>query len=263
MLNDHAPAFSKPGRIPAFAINLDRSPKRWKMISENCDAIGLSITRISAIDGLELPEDEETRLFGPGPVACARSHYKAMATFLETDAPAALILEDDAEIGESVPALIQSLDWWPAGYGFVKLDSTLKPGKKVLVGQSVGEVMGRKLHPLRYKHMGAYGYLVDRVTATECLAIAPNVPMPIDHLFFHLGNSRLARDTGTLQLVPGAVSHRPLGLSDIADTGAVTRQERRNEPWKDGLLIRAQRRFGGIKDTVTGRAIRVAVPFVS
>lgn len=254
-------------RIPAYAINLDRSLGRWELISGNCETLGLPVTRIAAIDGLQLPECDLTALLGPGPVACARSHYKAMAAFLETDAPAALILEDDAEIGEAVPVLIQSLDWWPEGYGLVKLDSTLKPGKKVLAGPPVGEGSGgRKLHPLRYKHMGAYGYLIDRATATKCLTIAPDVPMPIDHLLFHLGYSSVAQEAGVLQLVPGAVRHRSLGQSDIANVGAVTSRERRQrekgEPWKDGFPARALRHFGRLKETVSGKAIRLPVPFV-
>ena len=49
---------------------------------------------------------------------------KAMRALLDTDAPAALILEDDAEVGASVPAIIQSVEWWPEGHGLVKLDSS-------------------------------------------------------------------------------------------------------------------------------------------
>ena len=171
--------------VPVFAINLDRSTDRWQLICDNLDRIGLKATRIVAIDGLSLADDPSTKLLGAGPVACARSHYKAMAAFLKCAAPAALILEDDAIVGTSVPSIIQSLDWWPEGHGLVKMESVNKARGRIWLGRSVGFTPdGRSLHPIVYKHMGGYGYLIDRTTAEQVLAVAPDVPMPIDNCCF-------------------------------------------------------------------------------
>ena len=247
--------------LPAFVINLDRSTDRWQLIRENLGRIGLKATRIVAIDGLSLPSDPSTRLLGAGTVACALSHYKAMAAFLNCAAPAALILEDDADVGASVPSIIQSLDWWPQGHGLVQLVSERRARNRIWLGHSVGVTPdGRKLYPIVYKHMGGYGYLIDRDTAEQVLGVAPNVPMPIDQLLFHMVNSQIARRARPLQVVPGAVRHPPfeqLG-SDIVTSGWVKLPRRGVKPSQfvrlNYLLLRSWA-------MMTGRAQRVHVPF--
>ena len=247
--------------LPVFAINLDRSTDRWQLIRENLDRIGLKATRIVAIDGLSLADDPSTKLLGAGPVACARSHYKAMAAFLKCAAPAALILEDDAIVGTSVPSIIQSLDWWPEGHGLVKMESVNKARGRIWLGRSVGFTPdGRSLHPIVYKHMGGYGYLIDRTTAEQVLAVAPNVPMPIDQLLFHVVNSQIARRARPLQVVPGAVQHRPLEQvgSDIRTSGWVKSPR---PVWKPSHLVRLNYMLLRGWACMTGRAQRIHVSF--
>lgn len=247
--------------VPAFVINLDRSTYRWQLIRENLDRIGLKATRIVAIDGLRLTDDPSTRLLGAGPVACARSHYKAMAAFLKCAAPAALILEDDTIVGTSVPSLIRSLDWWPQGHGLVKLESVNKARGRVWLGESVGFTPdGRTLHPIIYKHMGGYGYLIDRNTAEQVLGVAPNVPMPIDQLLFHVVNSQIAQRARPLQVVPGAVQHRPLEQvgSDICTSGWVKSPR---PVWKPRHFIRLNHMLLRGWASMTGRAQRIHVSY--
>ncbi len=247
--------------LPAFVINLDRSTDRWQLVRENLDRIGLKVTRIVAIDGLSLPSDPSTRLLGAGTVACALSHYKAMAAFLKCAAPAALILEDDADVGASVPSIIQSLDWWPQGHGLVQLVSQRRARNRIWLGHSVGVTPdGRTLHPIVYKHMGGYGYLIDRDSAEQVLGVAPNVPMPIDHLLFHVANSKIARRARPLQVVPGAVQHRPFEQvgSDIETRGWVKSPR---PVWKPSHFVRLNRTLLRSWAMMTGRAQRVHVPF--
>ena len=247
--------------LPVFAINLDRSTDRWQLICENLDQVGLKATRIAAIDGLSLADDPSTKLLGAGPVACARSHYKAMAAFLKCAAPAALILEDDANVGTSVPSIIQSLDWWPQGHGLVKLESVNKARRRIWLGCSVGFTPdGRTLHPIVYKHMGGYGYLIDRNTAEQVLAISPNVPMPIDQLLFHVVNSQIARRARPLQVVPGAIQHRPLEQvgSDIRTSGWVKSPR---PVWKPSHFVRLNHMLLRGWVSMTGRARRIHVSF--
>ena len=184
-----------------------------------------------------------------------------MAAFLKCAAPAALILEDDADVGTSVPSIIQSLDWWPQGHGLVKLESVNKARDRVWLGRYVGFTPdGRTLHPIIYKNMGGYGYLIDRNTAEQVLVVAPDVPMPIDHLLFHVVNSQIARRGRPLQVVPGAVQHRPFEEvgSDINTSGRV----KSSRPvWKPNHFVRLNRMLLRRWALMTGRAQRVHVPF--
>ena len=58
-----------------------------------------------------------------GAVACIQSHATALRRFLETDAKAALILEDDAELAMDVPTMCEGVDWWPAGTSAISLEA--------------------------------------------------------------------------------------------------------------------------------------------
>ena len=169
--------------IPVYVINLDHCRDRWKLISENLDRIGLKATRISAIDKAQLQDHPATRRLGVGHVACLQSHCKAMAALLDTDAPAALILEDDAELGHTVPDIIRDIDWWPDGHGVVKLDRRSFHAERTWLGRPVGQTPdGRVLRPLRRAHVRACGYLIDRFTAEEVVGIWADQFVPIDTL---------------------------------------------------------------------------------
>ena len=239
-------------QLPIFVINLDRRPDRWASISTNLNRIGLVASRISAIDKKFLHDDPATCWIGRGHVACARSHYKALTAFLETRFPACLILEDDVEVGEAVLMLLESTDWWPDAHGLVKIESTFTPGDRVWLGPSVGySPDGRMLQPIMLSHLGAYGYMIDRRTAKQVIKLAPEVPLPIDHLLFNLSNSALARNARPLQMVPGIVRHpcRTLFGSDLGTSRIGGRKL-----WKKKRMVRARYKLGWLWAVVTGRA---------
>ena len=138
-----------------------------------------------------------------------------MRPFLASSAPAALILEDDAEVGGSVAALRRSLEWWPEGHGLVHLGSpeNIRTRRRCCLARPVGHApCRRQLRPILRKHLGAYGYLIDRATAGRILEIAPHVPVPIDHLLFDMVDSAVARCARPLQMTPAPIRHRPHAL---------------------------------------------------
>ena len=110
-----------------YVINLDRDVERMASIRANLEALGLPFERLSAVMGKDVPEWEKlvdmsayawrNRLDTPraGEVGCYLSHLKAMETFLRTDAPWCVILEDDVEVLPACAAVLRSLaekdDW--------------------------------------------------------------------------------------------------------------------------------------------------------
>ena len=245
--------------IPVYVINLDQYRHRWELISKNLDQIGCKAARIPAIDKAQLCDHPATRRLGVGHVACLKSHGKAMAAFLDTDAPAALILEDDAEVGSAVPEIIRNIDWWPEGHGLVKLDCTDFHGKRIWIGHPVGRTPdGRALHPIVRRHIGAYGYLIDRFTAEEVLKTWADGFVPIDTLLFHLIDSPLARRARPVQAVPGVIRHRPLEqVGSHTGTSRVAGQQR----WKPPKLVRWGRHVPVLWAAATGQAWRASVPY--
>ena len=247
-------------QLPVYVINLDRRPDRWAAMSAQLDRLGIEATRIAAVDKESLAGDPALLRMGAGHVACARSHYKAMQALVDCGAPAALVLEDDVEVGEEVPALIASLEWWPGEHGLVKLQSTIAPDRRIWLGPAVGATpSGRALRPIMGNHLGAYGYLIDYDAALEVLETAPATPMPIDHLLFNLGNSHLAHSLAPLQMTPGAIRHLPYGMFG-SDTGESRVDGRKL--WKPGCMTRLLLRTAWIKATARGRSERTGVGYL-
>ena len=248
-------------QLPVYVINLDRRPDRWAAMSAQLDRLGIEATRIPAIDKESLAGDSALLTMGAGHVACARSHYRAMQALVDCGASAALILEDDVEVGEEVPALIASLKWWPGEYGLVKLESAIAPDRRLWLGPTVGATpSGRALRPIMHNHLGAYGYLIDYDAALEVLEIAPATPMPIDHLLFNLGNSHLAHSLAPLQMTPGAIRHLPFEMFG-SETGNSRIDGRKL--WKPGCMTRLLLRTAWINAMVRGRSERAAVGYRS
>lgn len=211
--------------VPIFAINLDHRVDRWQRLSRDLEAIGLSATRIAAVDKSTLADDPATVRMGVGHVACLRSHCKVWNAFLATSAPSALVLEDDAELHSDLPEVISCLDWWPLGHGIVRLEWITD---RNWFGRPVGCVhcagFQYKIRPILYRCVGSAGYLIDRTTAEKLAALvssSDNAVMPVDLLLFQPYWSSIARRIRPTQLVPAIVRQRPVEVvgSDIGENG--------------------------------------------
>ena len=97
-------AFKLNGLPPVYVINLDGQPERWDVMEESLKYWEVeNYTRISAYDGREddlgdIIKGRYPDQMSSGEVGCTTSHLKALKEFLKTDAPCALILEDDCDI---------------------------------------------------------------------------------------------------------------------------------------------------------------------
>ena len=99
-------AFKLNGFPPVYYLNLDEEPERMMYMEAQLKYWEIeNYTRISAYDGTDV-RDLGDILKGrypdgmsSGEVGCTTSHLKAMKEFLKTDAPCAIIMEDDCDIG--------------------------------------------------------------------------------------------------------------------------------------------------------------------
>ena len=97
-------SYKLKGLPPIYCINLDGEPERWESAENMFKEWDIeNYTRVSAYDGRE--EDLSDIVKGrypdamtSGEVGCTTSHLKALKEFLKTDAPCALIMEDDCDI---------------------------------------------------------------------------------------------------------------------------------------------------------------------
>lgn len=93
------------GLPPIYCINLDEKPDRWQYMEDQFKYWEIeNYQRVSAYDGRgdndlsEILKGRYPDSMNSGEVGCVTSHLKALKMFLETDAPCALIMEDDCDL---------------------------------------------------------------------------------------------------------------------------------------------------------------------
>lgn len=171
-----------------YVINLDRDAERMASIRANLDALGLPFECLPAVMGKDVPEWEKlvdlpaygwrNRLDMPraGEVGCYLSHLKAMETFLRTEAPWCVILEDDVEVLPACADVLRSLaekdDW-----DVVKLfnfHSGMPVRKRELVG-------GHHLVVHLTRTTSNAAYVVNRRAAETLLKSMRPISEQVDH----------------------------------------------------------------------------------
>jgi glycosyl transferase family 25 len=171
-----------------YVINLDRDAERLASICDNLAQLGLAFERIPAVMGKDVPAWEKlvdlptyawrNRLDVPraGEVGCYLSHLKAMETFLKTDAPWCVILEDDVEVLPACAEVLRSLaekgDW-----DLVKLfnfHSGMPVKKRELVG-------GHHLVAHLTRTTSSAAYVVNRRAAETLLKSMLPITEQVDH----------------------------------------------------------------------------------
>ena len=202
--------------VPIYVINLDRRPDRLRAVIGDFDRLGLGIERVPAVDAAMVTDsalrervnlDFQLGKMGRGSEANVLSHCRALETFLGTPAPAALILEDDAEPAHDLPHFLRSLDWWPEPFGLVKFEAFGR--KELFFGRECApRHRERQLRPIALWTAGSAAYMVNREAARDILDMCRDATMPIDHMLFDLRVSRLARRLRPVQVLPGLVRQR-------------------------------------------------------
>jgi glycosyl transferase family 25 len=184
-----------------WVINLDRAPQRLQRVREQLDALGLPFTRLAAVDARALAPaqraalDEATyrRRHGMTPVwgelGCYLSHVEVMRAFLAGGWRAALVLEDDVLLHDTLPAVLRGLLARPGRWDMVKL-SAVHRGTPVAVADLAPQAPGHRLAVMLSRVTGSSAYLINRAAAQAYLrepgpgggGLLP-MQLPYDHVF--------------------------------------------------------------------------------
>jgi len=226
---------------PVFVIGLPESGRRAR-IADRLRELAIPFRLIDAIDGRKLTAEEmrnchdETavlarvgRSMGRGEIGCALSHRMVYRTMREDACPAAVILEEDAEVGEDFAALWRNLGQVPgtvellsfhAAHGFIWrraeftiLDFCLHRAASPLtltVGYFVRLVAAEKLSRTP-RVEGVADWPVDHGVVRHYLAL----PMPVGHPPRHsaLAEERTLLQEGATASVPFRILRAVLFLS--------------------------------------------------
>lgn len=217
--------------LPVFVLNLPRQTERLAQIGGQLDRLGVPWHRIEGVDAATVAPAELDRytraqgVLGPmtrGDRGCTASHIKAWQALLETDAAAAVVLEDDVTLSEDFAVFCAAGPWMPSDSRLIKLDKySAKPSQKLLgkTAHAVGH--GRVLRRLCMRHAGGAAYVVTRACAQELLQNMGRISVPVDHFLFSPNVSQIARRRGVYQLVPAAARQ------DVEAYGSTTAADRR------------------------------------
>ena len=211
--------------LPVYVINLDRRPDRWQTISARLDALGIEATRIPAVDARDLPE--LGMALSRGLIAAAignmRSQAAAMRKLLESDSPAALILEDDAVLAPDTPLLLEAVgNWWPEGSHIVRLECWPSPARALHppYGRTPSD---RSIRRVSRWVAGTAAYMIDRqgaqwaAEAFEDAIRTASRSRSVDRTLFDLSVSRLARRLRPVQIFP-AMAYQDGSPSDYTES---------------------------------------------
>jgi glycosyl transferase, family 25 len=175
--------------LPLYAINLDRSPERWRRLNEQAQKFGLQLLRVSAIDGNsvapELWDDFNSRQFErnngrkalAGEYGCYRSHLLALQQFLQSGHDAAIIMEDDVELDERLVVRASAIREAVPHAELVKLISHRMRGFRKTAATSMQDEVGQCLHG---PQGSAACYLVTRSGAKMLLDALRPMTLPYD-----------------------------------------------------------------------------------
>jgi glycosyl transferase family 25 len=215
-----------------YLINLARRPDRRAGMEIQAQKLGLSLTRLDAIDARDADAQAMDQWFhvgGPlgeiprGDKCCSLSHRAAWEKQVASGADYAAILEDDVVLTEGAGFVLRDTDWIPKTADLIKLEHYGPPGQSVLLSEFTDVGQGFRIARMHSRHTGAAAYILSRRAAQALLAI-PRFDLPVDHLLFNPNNSKIFASLNPWQLLP-AVARQQDFVGDKSDI----------EGWRVGL----------------------------
>ena len=212
-----------------YYINLARRTDRRSFMEEQFAGLGLEATRIEAVTPDELTDADwrppgkrrDDRLAGRA-LCCSLSHFRALETMCTTEAPWALILEDDAVLSARLPAFLAAIETAPIPARVIRIEAAVRANLTLFPHETMRVGVG--LHRYAGWDIGAAGYLISREGAQMVLATKGLRRHEVDLALFH-DFTVLSRRLKPLQANPALCiqaenlqnGHQPHARSDLAD----------------------------------------------
>jgi glycosyl transferase, family 25 len=178
--------------LHTWVINLDKDRERLQRITQQLAATGLAWTRISAVYGRDLPEEQRQRLLDSaayrrkhgmepalGELGCYLSHLAVMRALLASGHRFGLVLEDDVLLTPALVPVLQGLLTHAGRWDMVKLSrvhsGSPRPCLEVAPGHHLAVMLSRCT--------GSSAYLVNRRAAQAYVDGLLPMTLPYDHVF--------------------------------------------------------------------------------
>jgi glycosyl transferase family 25 len=237
-------------KLYAGIINLAHRVDRRESMRQQMEAQGLDLPFFEAVFGADLAPDALDKWvrpmgpFGPqghGDRACTASHFELMIAFLKSDADWLFALEDDAKLSPELSLWVNDLSWIPDDADVVKLESWVDKRVVLALDRTCKQHLSRGVTQLSTHHSGTAGFLVSRAHAERVVQLMGHVGVPIDHLLFNPGISKLARRAVIYQVQPSLIRQ------DTAVFGSDISASRKDGGTKRTILSKLKRAWSDIR----------------
>ncbi|WP_439273235.1 glycosyltransferase family 25 protein [Pseudochrobactrum sp. HB0163] len=230
--------------MKCYVINLNRSTDRLSHIEREFARADVAFTRVEAVDGRLLTQEQIDSLIDPvqrweirippSEIGCFLSHRKCLEIIAGGTETYGAIFEDDIALTGHAHCLLTSEDWIPEGADVVKLDTF----KTVVLLDNFRKIpqSSCQVARLHTKHLCCGGYIVSRVAARRILKRMDKISVPVDNLIFDPAYE-LFSDLQIHQVTPALCAQ--VGLTSLIE--ADRKQERRRviaRPSLPGLIVR-------------------------
>jgi glycosyl transferase family 25 len=223
--------------IPAYLINLDRSPDRLGRMQARFDALQVGFVRVTAADGKALSDAEREAVSArhedwlpltASEIGCFLSHRDCWRRIAEGDARYGCVFEDDMLLSRHLKDCLAEASWIPADAEIVKIE---EGHNRVWLDMPLYELKdGFRLGRLRSTHYRAGGYIVSRDAARRLLAMTERFALPTDLFLFDAAIGEASRFV-IYQLLP-ALAEQEKGTALEAEGGTIARSGfRRESEW--------------------------------
>lgn len=163
--------------LAAYVVSMARSIERRERLCADLAAMGIPARIWTATDGAALSSEEICaaydedanrkgfkRPLSRAEIGCYLSHQRLWAQIASSDAPAALVLEDDAEVSPALPALLENLEQTIPQGAILKLDGCREPKAPTVTFGGHTFACERTIAPR------TTGYIIGREAARQMLA---------------------------------------------------------------------------------------------
>lgn len=175
---------------PVYLINLEKDRTRLEAATAELARAGVRWTRVPAINGRALPAERIAKVYDartnrararhpltPPEIGCYLSHISAWRALVSSDAPGALILEDDFRISGDFAGTLRALSRDTGPWDMVKL-FTFRPEARRMNPRRIGP--GLEI-AVPYKVPSTMlGYALRREAAVRLLRRTPPFFRPVD-----------------------------------------------------------------------------------
>lgn len=201
--------------IKSYLINLDKDTERLAFMMDNFARLGVPVERFSAVDGRLFPAEQfenfavqrprdGKKTWLRGQMGCFLSHYGVWQKIAESNARFAAVFEDDVYLSPVLSELFADDQWLSDDIDLVRLDTSTN---RLLLGRSAEiNAGGRNFYRVKTTSWCAGGYLINRRTAQQLVALAPQYHQPADVILYNYEQSIITPSLKILQSSPALVT---------------------------------------------------------